>query len=47
MLKPSTQQMKHKVATLGLIFQTPKLPRQSKVTSGSNKKSQSDYPYEN
>jgi hypothetical protein len=34
-------------ATLGLIFQTPKIPRQSKVPLGSRKKSQSDYPYEN
>jgi hypothetical protein len=34
-------------AILGLIFQTFKIPCQSKVTLGSNKKSRADYPNEN
>lgn len=34
-------------ATLGLIFQTPKFPRQFKVAVGRNKKLCSDHSHEN
>jgi hypothetical protein len=34
-------------APLRLIFQAPKIPCQFKVTLGSNKKPQADYPIEN